>query len=111
MTTLATERVTNVHHWNDRLFSFKTSRDAALRFENGHFVMLGLPVDGKPLLRAYSIVSANYDEELEFLSIKVPDGSLTSRLQHIKVGDEVLVSRKPTGTLVADHVLPGRHLY
>ncbi|MFT5605103.1 MAG: ferredoxin--NADP+ reductase [Paracoccaceae bacterium] len=111
MTSLATERVTDVHHWNDRLFSFKTSRDASLRFENGHFVMLGLPVDGKPLLRAYSIVSANYDEELEFLSIKVPDGSLTSRLQHIKIGDEVLVSRKPTGTLIADHVLPGRNLY
>ena len=111
MTTLATERVTNVHHWNERLFSFRTSRDSALRFENGHFVMLGLPVEGKPLLRAYSIVSANYDEELEFLSIKVPDGSLTSRLQHIQVGDEVLVSRKPTGTLVADHLLPGRNLY
>lgn len=111
MTSLATERVTNVHHWNERLFSFKTSRDTGLRFENGHFVMIGLPVEGKPLLRAYSIVSANYDEELEFLSIKVPDGSLTSRLQHIRVGDEILVSRKPTGTLVADHLLPGRNLY
>lgn len=111
MTTLATEHVTSVHHWNERLFSFRTSRDTALRFENGHFVMLGLPVEGKPLLRAYSIVSANYDEELEFLSIKVADGSLTSRLQHIQVGDEVLVSRKPTGTLVADHLLPGRNLY
>ncbi len=111
MTTLATERVTDVHHWNERLFSFKTSRDTGLRFENGHFVMIGLPVEGKPLLRAYSIVSANYDEELEFLSIKVPDGPLTSRLQNIRVGDEIYVSRKPTGTLVADHLLPGRHLY
>jgi len=111
MTSLVTERVTNVHHWNDTLFSFKTSRDTGLRFENGHFVMIGLPVEGKPLLRAYSIVSANYDEELEFLSIKVPDGPLTSRLQNIQVGDEIFVSRKPTGTLVADHLLPGRNLY
>ncbi|WP_372781028.1 ferredoxin--NADP reductase [Litorivivens sp.] len=111
MTTLATERVTDIHHWNERLFSFKTSRDTGLRFENGHFVMIGLPVEGKPLLRAYSIVSANYDEELEFLSIKVPDGPLTSRLQNINVGDEIFVSRKPTGTLVADHLLPGRNLY
>ena len=111
MTTLATERVTDIHHWNERLFSFKTSRDTGLRFENGHFVMIGLPVEGRPLLRAYSSVSANYDEELEFLSIKVPDGPLTSRLQQIRVGDEIFVSRKPTGTLVADHLLPGRNLY
>jgi ferredoxin--NADP+ reductase len=100
-----------VHHWNDSLFSFKTTRDRSLRFENGHFVMVGMEVEGRPLLRAYSIASANYDEELEFLSIKVPDGTLTSRLQNISVGDELLVSSKPTGTLVVDHLLPGRHLY
>ena len=111
MAKIVNEQVTAVHHWNDSLFSFKTSRNAALRFENGHFVMMGLEVDGKPLLRAYSIASANYDEELEFFSIKVPDGPLTSRLQNIKVGDDVLVSSKPTGSLVAGHLLPGRNLY
>ena len=111
MTTLNRERVTGVHHWTDRLFSFTTSRDPSFRFENGHFTMVGLEVDGRPLLRAYSMASANYDEQLEFFSIKVPDGPLTSRLQHIRVGDEVLISRKPTGTLVLDHLLPGRNLY
>jgi len=104
-------RVLSVHHWNDTLFSFKTTRDPALRFHNGHFVMLGLEIDGKPLVRAYSIASANYEEELEFLSIKVQNGPLTSRLQHLKVGDTVLVSRKPVGTLVIDDLLPGKHLY
>lgn len=111
MSNISTERVLSVHHWNDTLFSFTTTRDAGLRFENGHFVMIGLQVDGKPLMRAYSIVSANYDEHLEFFSIKVPNGPLTSRLQHLKVGDEVLVSRKPTGTLIMDNLLPGKHLY
>ncbi|MFE8072433.1 ferredoxin--NADP reductase [Marinobacteraceae bacterium S3BR75-40.1] len=111
MTTLAKEKVTSVRHWNDTLFSFTTTRDMSLRFENGHFVMIGLEVEGKPLLRAYSIVSANYEEELEFFSIKVPDGPLTSRLQNIQEGDEVFVSKKPTGTLVMDHLLPGRNLY
>ena len=111
MAKIVNEQVTAVHHWNDSLFSFKTSRNEALRFENGHFVMMGLEVDGKPLLRAYSIASANYDEELEFFSIKVPDGPLTSRLQNSKVGDDVLVSSKPTGSLVAGHLLPGRNLY
>ena len=111
MATLAAERVIDVHHWNDTLFSFKTSRDQSLRFENGHFVMVGLEVDGKPLTRAYSIASANYDEYLEFFSIKVQHGPLTSRLQHLKVGDEVLVSRKPTGTLTLHDLLPGKHLY
>lgn len=111
MTSLSTQSVTDVHHWNDSLFSFKTTRDRSLRFENGHFVMLGMEVEGKPLLRAYSIASPNYDEELEFLSIKVADGALTSRLQNIRVGDEVLVSSKPTGTLVVDHLLAGRNLY
>jgi ferredoxin--NADP+ reductase len=109
--SLSTQSVTDVHHWNDSLFSFKTTRDRSLRFENGHFVMLGMQVEGKPLMRAYSIASPNYDDELEFLSIKVPDGPLTSRLQNIQVGDEVLVSSKPTGTLVIDHLLPGRNLY
>ncbi|AJD47832.1 oxidoreductase NAD-binding domain-containing protein [Isoalcanivorax pacificus W11-5] len=111
MSNLNKETVTSVRHWNDTLFSFTTSRDPGFRFKNGYFTMIGLEVDDRPLLRAYSIVSANYEEELEFFSIKVPDGPLTSRLQNIKVGDQVLVGRKPTGTLVADHVLPGKNLY
>jgi ferredoxin--NADP+ reductase len=109
--SLSTQSVTEVRHWNNSLFSFKTTRDRTLRFENGHFVMLGMQIDGKPLLRAYSIASPNYDEELEFLSIKVADGALTSRLQNIRVGDELFVSSKPTGTLVVDHLLDGRNLY
>ncbi len=111
MSNLATERVLSVHHWNDTLFSFKITRDPGLRFTNGQFVMIGLVVDGKPLMRAYSIVSANYEEYLEFFSIKVQEGPLTSRLQHLKQGDELLVSRKPTGTLVLDDLLPGKNLY
>jgi ferredoxin/flavodoxin---NADP+ reductase len=111
MAAISKQSVTSVHHWNESLFSFTTTRDKGLRFENGHFVMVGMEVEGRPLMRAYSIASANYDEELEFFSIKVPDGPLTSRLQNIKVGDELLISSKPTGTLVADHLLPGRHLY
>lgn len=111
MSALATERVLDVHHWNDTLFSFRTTRDAGLRFENGQFVMIGLVVEGKPLIRAYSIASPNYEEHMEFFSIKVPNGPLTSRLQHLKPGDELLVSRKPTGTLVLDDLLPGKHLY
>lgn len=111
MAAFNTERVLSVHHWNDTLFSFTTTRDAALRFHNGHFVMLGLQVDGKPLMRAYSIASANYEENLEFLSIKVQNGPLTSRLQHLKEGDTVLISRKPVGTLVIDDLKPGRHLF
>ena len=105
------EKVLSVHHWNDTLFSFKTTRQDGLRFENGQFVMIGLEVDGRPLARAYSVASPNYDEHLEFLSIKVQDGPLTSRLQHIKVGDELLVSRKPTGTLVIHDLKPGKNLY
>ncbi|NII11882.1 ferredoxin--NADP reductase [Oleiagrimonas sp. C23AA] len=111
MVAMATERVIDVHHWNDSLFSFKTTRDPGFRFESGHFVMIGLPVDGRPLMRAYSIASAHYEEHLEFFSIKVPDGPLTSRLQHLKVGDEVIVSRKPTGTLVLGDLKPGKRLY
>ena len=111
MSAFLEERVLSVHHWTNRLFSFTTTRDPTLRFSNGHFTMLGLRVDGKPLLRAYSIVSANYEEHLEFLSIKVPDGPLTSRLQHIQVGDTVIVGKKPTGTLLIDYLLPGKRLY
>ena len=111
MSAFLEERVLSVHHWTDRLFSFTTTRDPALRFSNGHFTMIGLKVDGKPLLRAYSIVSANYEEHLEFLSIKVPDGPLTSRLQHIQVGDTIVVGKKPTGTLLIDYLLPAKRLY
>jgi len=111
MANITSQQILGVHHWNDTLFSFSTTRDPALRFRNGEFLMIGLTVDGKPLLRAYSIASANYEEHLEFFSIKVPDGPLTSRLQHIQPGDEVLVSRKPTGTLVVDDLKPGKRLY
>ena len=107
----STEKVLSVNHWNDTLFSFKTTRQDGLRFENGQFVMIGLEVDGRPLARAYSVASPNYDEHLEFLSIKVQDGPLNSRLQHIKVGDELLVSRKPTGTLVIHDLKPAKNLY
>ena len=107
----STEKVLSVNHWNDTLFSFKTTRQDGLRFENGQFVMIGLEVDGRPLARAYSVASPNYDEHLEFLSIKVQDGPLTSRLQHIIVGDELLVSRKPTGTLVIHDLKPAKNLY
>lgn len=102
------ERVTGVHHWTDRLFSFTLTRGQGLRFENGQFAMIGLTVEGRPLLRAYSMASANYEEQLEFLSIRVPDGPLTSRLGQIRVGDQVLVGRKPTGTLLLDNLRPGR---
>jgi len=111
MSAFNEERVLSVHHWTDKLFTFTTTRDPALRFSNGHFTMIGLKVNNKPLLRAYSIVSANYEEHLEFLSIKVPDGPLTSKLQHIQVGDSVIVGKKPTGTLVIDYLLPGKRLY
>ena len=111
MSAFLEEEVLSVHHWTDRLFSFTTTRDPALRFSNGHFTMIGLRVDGKPLLRAYSIVSANYEEHLEFLSIKVQDGPLTSRLQHIQVGDKIVIGKKPTGTLLIDYLLPGKNLY
>ena len=111
MSNLIRERVTHVHHWNDTLFSFRTTRDPGFRFRNGYFTMIGLEVEQRPLLRAYSIASANYEEEMEFFSIKVPDGPLTSRLQKIRVGDEVLVGRKPTGTLTTDNLLPGKRLW
>lgn len=111
MSNLVSERVVSVHHWNDTLFSFKTTRNQGLRFENGQFVMIGLQVEGRPLMRAYSIASPNYEEHLEFFSIKVPNGPLTSRLQHLQPGDELMVSRKPTGTLILGDLLPGKHLY
>ena len=105
------QKVLSVHHWTDAYFTFTCTRDDSLRFQNGQFVMIGLMVDGKPLMRAYSIASANWEEELAFFSIKVQDGPLTSRLQHLKVGDEVLVSKKPTGTLIASDLNPGKNLY
>lgn len=111
MSAFNEERVLSVHHWTDKLFTFTTTRDPSLRFSNGHFTMIGLRVNEKPLLRAYSIVSANYEDHLEFLSIKVPNGPLTSRLQHIQPGDTVIVGRKPTGTLLIDYLLPGKRLY
>ncbi len=111
MATCNIEKVLSVQHWTDTLFSFTTTRNQALRFRNGHFLMIGLEVEGKPLLRAYSVVSPNYEESLEFLSIKVPDGPLTSRLQHIKKGDSILVSQKSVGTLVLDDLKPGKRLY
>jgi ferredoxin--NADP+ reductase len=111
MSAFNTETVTSVHHWTERLFSFQTTRDPSFRFLNGQFTMIGLEVEGRPLMRAYSLASANYEEGLEFLSIKVPDGPLTSRLQNIQEGDKILVGRKPVGTLVADSLLPGKNLY
>ncbi len=111
MSSLNQETVTTVRHWTDRLFSFRTTRDASFRFRNGEFTMIGLEVNGKPLLRAYSVASANYEDELEFLSIKVPEGPLTSKLQHLRPGDTVMVSRKATGTLVIDNLVEGRNLY
>ena len=111
MSNLNEERVLSVHHWTDTLFSFKTTRDSTFRFRNGEFTMIGLKVNEKPLLRAYSLVSANYEETLEFFSIKVQEGPLTSRLQHLKVGDPIIVSRKATGTLVLDNLKGGRNLY
>ncbi len=112
------QTVTQVKHWTDRLFSFRVTRPASLRFRSGEFVMIGLmgdphPETGKqkPLLRAYSIASPSWDEELEFYSIKVQDGPLTSKLQHIKVGDEIILRPKPVGTLVHDALLPGKRLW
>ncbi|WP_337245622.1 ferredoxin--NADP reductase [Luteimonas sp. gir] len=105
------ETVLDVRHWTDAYFSFTTTRDDGFRFDNGQFVMIGLQVEGKPLLRAYSIASANWEEQLEFFSIKVDNGPLTSRLQHIQPGDQILVGRKPTGTLLIHDLHPGRNLY
>src|SRR5215469_18583088 len=111
MSTLHSEEVTSVRHWTESLFSFTTTRNAGFRFENGQFAMIGLEVSGRPLLRAYSLASANYDENLEFFSIKVPDGPLTSRLQNLQVGDAIIVGKKATGTLVLDNLRDGRRLF
>ena len=105
------EKVLSVHHWNDTLFSFKTTRQPGLTFESGQFVLIGLEIDGKPLLRAYSIASPHYEDELEFFSIKVAHGALTSKLQKIQVGDEVIVTTRPTGTLVPGYLSEGKNLY
>ncbi len=111
MSTLHSEEVTSVRHWTESLFSFTTTRNAGFRFQNGQFAMIGLEIGGRPLLRAYSLARANYEENLEFFSIKVQDGPLTSRLQHLQAGDRILVNGKPTGTLILDNLQPGRHLY
>ncbi len=106
------QTVTAVQHYTDRLFSFRLTRPQSLRFRSGEFVMIGLIGDnGKPILRAYSIASPSWDDELEFYSIKVPDGPLTSRLQNIKVGDDVILKTKPVGTLVLDALIPGKRLF
>jgi ferredoxin/flavodoxin---NADP+ reductase len=111
MASLRSERVLSVNHWSDALFSFTTTRDSGFRFESGHFVMLGISLGGKPLMRAFSIASPHYEDRLEFLSVKVPGGALTSELQHIQPGAEILVSNKPVGTLVTRDLRPGKRLY
>ena len=111
LSALRNEIVQSVHHWTDELFSFRTTRDKGFRFASGQFTMIGLKIDGKPLLRAYSIASAHYDDQLEFFSIKVPDGKLTSRLKDLAPGDAILVGAKATGTLLLDSLTPGRNLY
>jgi ferredoxin--NADP+ reductase len=111
MSSFNQESVLSVHHWTDTLFSFTTTRNPSFRFRNGEFTMIGLKLGERPLLRAYSVASANYEDRLEFFSIKVPDGPLTSHLQHLKQGDEIIVSRKATGTLVIDNLEDGRNLY
>jgi ferredoxin/flavodoxin---NADP+ reductase len=111
MSAYYSETVLSVRHWTDTLFSFTTTRNDAFRFENGQFAMMGLELDGKPLVRAYSMASPNYEEFLEWFSIKVPNGPLTSRLQHVKEGENVLVGKKPVGTLLIDNLRPGRQLY
>ena len=110
MSAFYREKVLSVQHWTDTLFSFRATRDTGFRFQNGQFAMIGLEIDGRPLLRAYSMASANHEEELEFFSIKVQDGPLTSRLQKIKEGDTILVGRKATGTLISDNLIPGSRL-
>ena len=105
------EKVLSVTHWTDTLFSFKLTRPASFRFSSGEFVMIGLQTEKKPLLRAYSMASPSWDEELEFFSIKVENGPLTSRLQKIQPGDRVLLGKKPTGTLTLDALAPGKRLY
>ena len=110
MSAFHREKVLSVRHWTDTLFSFTATRNSGFRFQNGQFAMIGLEVDGRPLMRAYSMASANHEDELEFFSIKVADGPLTSRLQKIREGDTILVGRKATGTLIADNLIPGKRL-
>src|SRR4051794_17981321 len=110
MSAFQKETVLSVKHWTDSLFSFTATRDPGFRFQNGQFAMIGLEVEGRPLVRAYSMASANHEDALEFFSIKVADGPLTSRLQRIKEGDIILVGRKPTGTLITANLLPGKRL-
>jgi ferredoxin/flavodoxin---NADP+ reductase len=110
MSAFHREKVLAVRHWTDTLFSFTATRSSGFRFLNGQFAMIGLEVDGRPLMRAYSMASANHEEQLEFFSIKVADGPLTSRLQRIQEGDTILVGRKATGTLIADNLIPGKRL-
>ena len=110
MSAFHREKVLSVRHWTDTLFSFTATRNSGFRFLNGQFAMIGLEVDGRPLLRAYSMASANHEDELEFFSIKVADGPLTSRLQKIREGDTILVGRKATGTLIADNLIAGKRL-
>ncbi|AGF46907.1 ferredoxin--NADP+ reductase [Candidatus Kinetoplastibacterium desouzaii TCC079E] len=111
MVNLNKEIVIKIHHWNDKLFSFQTTRNKSFRFENGHFVMIGLNIKNNIIMRAYSIVSANYDDYLEFFSIKIPNGKLTSHLKNLKVGDEILVSNKSVGTLTINNLKHGKNLY
>ena len=111
MPAISEEVVTEVKHWSNKTFSFKTTRDSGFNFRTGEFTMMGMMIEGKKLMRAYSVASANYDDYLEWVSIKLEDGPLTSHLQHIKVGDKIVRNNKSTGTLVNDHLLPGRNLY
>src|SRR4051812_9029713 len=111
MSSLNEERVTGVTHWTENLFSFTTTRHPTFRFRCGQFTMIGVEVDGRPLLRAYSLASAHYEDRLEFFSIKVPNGPLTSKILHLKPGDPIIVSRKATGTLILDNLQGGRNLY
>src|SRR3954462_11869645 len=110
MSAFYREKVLSVRHWTDTLFSFTATRDSGFRFQNGQFAMIGLEVEGRPLLRAYSMASANHEEELEFFSIKVADGPLTSKLQKMREGDTILVGRKATGTLITDNLIAGKRL-
>jgi ferredoxin--NADP+ reductase len=105
------ETILDIHHWTDSLFSFRTTRDPGFRFQSGQFTMMGIEAGGKPLLRAYSIASSPYEDSLEFFSIKVPNGPLTSKLQHLREGDAILVGKKPVGTLLYDNLMPGKRLY
>src|SRR3978361_2067360 len=110
MSAFHREKVLSVRHWTDALFSFRATRNSGFRFQNGQFAMIGLEVEGRPVRRAYSMASANHEEELEFFSIKVADGPLTSKLQKIREGDEILVGRKATGTLITDNLIAGQRL-